>query len=391
MINKNLGYLIGLVVFLISLFASYSFFSRGGGAADNFNLAALKYQPPKSTAESSTDAISNEPKTEECPINGELLTKTQKDKWDKRRPLGVMIENHKDARPESGFSSSDVIYEAVAEGGITRMLTIFYCKDTPLMGPIRSARIYFLKILQGYGDHPLYAHVGGANAPGPADALGEIADLGWANYNDLNQFAVPFPYYWRDYERLAGRATEHTVYSTTAKLWEYAKSKRNLTNVDKKDKKWDATFKPWKFMDDVKADERGVDGGKVSFGFWNQFAADYSVVWTYDKMSNSYKRENGGEAHIDKNTNKQLTTKNVIIVFSNESPVKDEYGGHLFYKIIGTGDALIFQNGKSVKGTWRKKDEESQMRFYDEVGKETSVVRGQAWVEILPTGNKVTY
>ncbi|GIW64151.1 MAG: hypothetical protein KatS3mg092_0084 [Patescibacteria group bacterium] len=94
----------------------------------------------------SEENLNNEPKTEECPINGAFYSKSQRQKWEARRPLGVMIENHVEARPQSGLSSADVVFEVVAEGGITRFLSVFYCQDAPYIGPIRSARIYFIKL-----------------------------------------------------------------------------------------------------------------------------------------------------------------------------------------------------------------------------------------------------
>ncbi len=387
MINKKMGWLIIFVIFGLSTFTSYAYFSpdKGGKIFSPLGI----YKTPSSNGTTSEE--STEPKTEECPINGELLTKTQKGKWEKRRPLGVMIENHKDARPQSGLSMADVIYEAVAEGGITRFLSIFYCKDALYIGPVRSARIYFIKLLQEYGSNPLYAHVGGANTPGPADALGEISDLEWGLYNDLNQFAVPFPYYWRDYERLPDRVTEHTVYSSTSKLWQYAASKRKLTNIDKDNKSWDKNFTSWKFQDDAKTADRGTKN-KISFEFWKSLATDFSVIWSYDSTTNSYKRTNGGQPHLDKNTGKQLATKNVVVIFAKESPANDGYeGGHILYKLTGSGNGLIFQNGKAVQITWQKTDEETRMKLYDTNGKEIEFVRGQIWFEILPIGNEVTY
>lgn len=388
MFSKKVMVVVGVVIFLIATAVSY--YSFGRVSSKSGGVTSLFYRPPTTNGSNTATQADTEPKTEECPINGEYYSKTQKAKWDKRRPLGVMVENHKESRPQSGLSGADVIYEAVAEGGITRTLAVFFCKEAPYIGPVRSARIYFLKLLQGYGDHPLYAHVGGANAAGPADALGEISDLGWDNYNDLNQFSVPFPNYWRDYERLPGVATEHTVYSTPSKLWDYAVAKRKLSNVNEKGKKWNAAFTPWKFKDDAKNESRGVVG-KISFGFWTLFSSDYSVVWTYDKTTNNYKRENGGSPHLDKNTGKQLAAKNVVVVFADESPVNDDYGGHLFYDIVGAGTGLVFQDGKAIKITWKKPKEEAQIRFYDESGKELELVRGQVFVEVLPTGNKVTY
>ncbi len=393
MVSKKIAFILLPLAFIASIFLSYSVLGNSGISGLGLPTPDQKYSPPSANGSNTNTADQKaEPKTEECPLNGQLHGKTQRQKWEARRPLGIMVENHTEARPQSGLSSADVIYEAVAEGGITRFLTIFYCEDAAYVGPVRSARIYFLRILEGYGENPLYAHVGGANTDGPADALGEIDQLGWGLYNDLNQFAVPFPNFWRDYERLPNRATEHTVYTNTTKLWDFAKAKRNLTNIDKKGKKWDVNFEKWKFIDDAKESEKGTVA-KISFGFWNLFAKDYGVEWTYDAKSNSYKRANGGSAHLDKNTGKPLEAKNVVIVFANESEANDgyEHGQHLLYKIIGSGNGLVFQNGKAMKITWNKKTEESSMKFFDETGKEVSLVRGVIFVEILPTGNKVTY
>lgn len=384
--DKKITIIAGVIIYLLSAFFSYSFFR--GEKSGISSLTTVKYVSPKDNGDKSI-LSSDAPKTEECPLNGEPLTSGHKKLWESRRPLGVMIENHLDARPQSGLTDADIIYEAVAEGGITRFLVIFYCKDSDgYIGPIRSARIYFMSFLQEYGIYPLYAHVGGANTPGPADALGEIRDLGWDGYNDMNQFAIPFPYYWRDYDRLPTKMTEHTMYSTAKKLWEYASKKRDLGAKDKKGKRWDGQFQPLKFKDDGKS---SGSLSEITFDFW-QGKTDYSVEWQYDKSSNSFKRFHKGSAHVDKNNNKQISAKNVIVVFMEESPANDGYpGGHILYKTTGTGKAIVFLDGKAIEGSWKKKDHTSTMRFYDKAGTEILLNRGQIWIEIVPEGNKVTY
>lgn len=386
MINKKIALVVLFFVFLFSGLGSYYVFSRN--ADQRFFSPLSDYKPP---VNGNGNNVDNEPKTQECPLNGALYSKNQEAVWSKRRPLGVMIENHTEARPQSGLSSADVVFEAIAEGGITRFLAVYYCQDASIIGPVRSARIYFIRLLEGFGKNPLYAHVGGANTPGPADALGYLGELGWSSYNDLNQFSVPFPNFWRDYDRLPDRATEHTVYSSTKKLWQYAKDKRDLTNIDEDGVAWNKTFTSWKFKDDEKLEKRGTIA-KVDFGFSNNLASDFNVVWSYDKASNSYKRDNGGAPHIDKNTGKPITSKNVVVMFAKESPANDGYeGGHLLYKVVGSGEALIFQDGKVIEGSWSKEDEESQLKFLDKNDDEVSIVRGQVFIEILPIGNKVDY
>ncbi|PIP63577.1 hypothetical protein COW97_01780 [Candidatus Roizmanbacteria bacterium CG22_combo_CG10-13_8_21_14_all_34_12] len=388
MINKKIAFVVVFILFILSGITTYSFFSEEKGLSF---LSPITYKAPISENSTTETAINAEPKTEECPLNGEMLSKTEKTIWEGQRPLGIMIENHKEARPQSGLSSADIVYEAVSEGGITRFLAIFYCKNASYIGPVRSARMYFLKFLEGYGQNPLYAHVGGANTDGPADALGYINELGWSSYNDLNQFSVPFPHFWRDYERLKNVATEHTVYTSTKKLWQYAKDKRELTNVDDQGVRWDKGFEPWKFEDDVKTSDPGKVV-KIDFGFWDSLASDFNVVWNYNSTTNSYKRTNGGLPHLDKNTGKQLEAKNIVVMFAKESPANDGYeGGHLLYKNVGSGEMLFFKNGQVVRGAWGKETEEDNIKFFDNSDKEISMVRGQVFIEMLPIGNKVNY
>jgi hypothetical protein len=382
-----------IILFLVSAFVSFQIFSSPS-LANKISLGG--YKAPAISANGTVDTSG--PKTEECPINGQLYTKGQKALWDQRRPLTIMIENSLDARPQSGLTSANVIYEAVAEGGITRFLTVFYCQDSDgYVGPVRSARVYFIDFASEYGQNPLYTHVGGANcnrttgsgcADGaPADALGKLDDLDWTAYNDLN--FIPFPVMWRDYERLPGVATEHTVYSTTKKLWDYAKAERGLTNVDKDGVSWDKTFSPWKFKEDKPV---STPLSTISFDFWTG-KSDYSVSWAYSKTDNAFKRSNGGQPHIDKNNGKQIESKNVIVAFMEESVAHDGYdaGQHMLYDTTGQGDAIVFQDGQAIKGTWKKPNPTSHIRFYDKQGTEIALNRGQTFIEIVPEGNTVTY
>jgi len=332
------------------------------------------------------------PKTEKCPLNGGMFTKDERKIWEQRRPLTVMIENHFDSRPQSGLSLADVVYEAIAEGGITRFLAVFYCGASAqevTIGPVRSARTYFLDFASEYGDYPLYAHVGGANLPGPANALGQIADYGWLKKkNDLNQFAIGFPVFWRDYERIGHPvATEHTMYSTTDKLWEVA-HKRGLDAQDSEGNRWDKNFVSWKFKQETPLDKRG-EVSKIEFDFWQGYK-DYSVTWEYDRQTNTYKRFNGGQPHKDLNNDQQLTAKVVIVQFMEEKGPIDELK-HMLYKTIGKGKALIFQDGQVIEGNWAKTKRQDRTKFTDSKGKEVELNGGQIWIEILPTGRQVSF
>jgi len=332
--------------------------------------------------------------TESCPLNGAKYTKTEKKIWETRRPLAVMVENHLESRNQSGLSDADIIYETVAEGGITRFMAIFYCQAAAyesIIGPVRSARTYFVDWASEY-NFPLYVHVGGANTPGPANALGQIADYGWSSENDLNQFSIGFPTFWRDYERL-GRtvATEHTMYSTTEKLWAVAK-KRGYTNVDPEDNEWSDDFQPWQF---AKKEPDFADRGEtnhISYNFWSDYG-DYQVDWEYDKENNFYNRKNGQQAQKDFNIDKQLNAKNIVVQFATERSANDGYPGnlHLLYGTIGPGKALIFKDGEVIKGNWSKANRLARTTFTDSSNKEIQFNPGAIWISVLPIGTEVNY
>ncbi len=379
MSKKTISVILAFFVYLISTGISYSLF-----ATKAISTAPTASQVPSSeNADNDYQAITfdqNQPKTEECPLSGELYSKQQQAWWEQHRPLGIMIENHQESRPQSGISFSDVTYEAIAEGGITRYLNVYYCQDAGIVGPVRSARTYFLDFVSEYGDYPLYAHVGGANSPGPANALGQIEDYGWAVYNDLNQFSIGYPTFWRDQTRTGHDvATEHTMYSSTSKLWAVGE-KRRLTNVSKEGDAWDTSFVEYSFKD--KAASSGTQS--IHIEFWED--ESYFVDWEFDAKNNLYMRNNGGKPHLDQNTKKQLTASNVIVLFMTERHANDGYenNAHLLYGTKGTGKALIFIDGKQITGTWKKAGREDRTIINDASGNEVKFNRGKLWFEILP-------
>lgn len=386
--QKIISIILVISAYIVSTGISYSFFSK------TQNSQAQNLSTSVSTSVKITDGktVFNKslPKTEICPLNGEMYSSPQKEWWEKHRPLGIMIENHKEARPQSGLSSADIIYEAVAEGGITRFLALFYCQDAGEVGPIRSSRTYFLDFVSEYGSDPLYVHVGGANESGLADALGQISDYGWTGYNDLNQFSIGFPTFWRDYDRLGHvAATEHTMYSTTEKLWKFAAS-RSLTNVGKDGTAWTKGFVGYTFKDDALIAERPKSQA-IHFEFWKE-DPNYYVDWSFVPSTNIYKRNNGGVAHIDRDNNDQLTAKNIVVLFMRQSSANDGYENnvHLLYKDKGTGKAIVFRDGTKIDGTWQKNSRTSRTLIFDTNGVPVKFNKGIIWFNILPTDGVVT-
>jgi len=351
------------------------------------------------------------PKVAECPINGEMYTQAEADLWNQHRPVAAMIENNIEARPESGLSKADVVYEAVAEGGITRFVGIFYCgvvAQDVTVAPIRSARVYFVSMAAGYGTDPIYLHQGGANdfcsnCPGgvkpsgninsTVDAYALLDKLGWRNGasgNDMDGgFNIGYPIVVRNQYRLSGTAAawEHSVVADLDEVYKEA-AKRGFNYKDNSGVAWTQGFIKWQFQNGQSNSAPSASDIKLSF--WNN-QPDYDVEWKYDVSSNSYLRFNGGTAHVDWEFNHpELSAKNVVIMFAQEKgPVDEEK--HMYYQVVGSGKAIVFQNGQAILGTWSKPTILDREVFYDNNRKEIQIVRGATWVEIVPAGNTISY
>lgn len=383
--NKKSSFVVAIIVYLISSTISY-FGVRAYYARQSQIISPGGEELPDGVLVAVDPGA---PKTEECPLNGQMFTKAERQAWEKRRPLMVMIENHDEARPQSGLNTADIVYEAVAEGGITRFMGAFYCDaitQDNTVGPVRSARTYFLDWASEYSSNPLYAHVGGANVPGPADALGQIVDYGWALENDLNQFALTVKECWRDYNRLGRQvATEHTMYCSTEALWKIG-AERGWEAKGSKGA-WDKDFVAWNFADPEPSSSPTATS--IAFDFWEDYT-DYAVKWNYDAASNMYLRTNGDAIHKDRNDDSQLSAQTIIVQFVTEKGPIDDHK-HMLYGTIGSGEALVFQNGDVIKAEWSKKDRLSRTLFTDSKGKNLELARGRIWIEAVPKGTTVDY
>jgi len=337
------------------------------------------------------------PRDQACPLNGKMYTQTERASWEKRRPIAIMIENSPDARPQSGLSKSDIVFEAIAEGGVTRFMALVYCDAQAydvILAPVRSARVYFVDYAAGF-NYPLYVNVGGANLAGPSDALGLIAQLGWNQQNNIAQFSVGYPTFIRNATRL-GRpvATEHTMETTSEKLWEVADD-RGWTNMSKEMRlgrtvvpaaDWKNGFKSWTFEDSA---PKSGSVKQVAYDFWSGYSA-YSVVWEYNAETGLFARNMGGEPHIDLISDKQIQAANVAVLLTTERGPINELK-HMMYTTTGTGDVLIFKNGEVVKGKWSKPTRESELRFVDAKGSDIPLARGLTWISVVATGTTVEY
>lgn len=405
--TKKLMTVVGFLgLYLISAGISWAGFVYLGGGEVTQKISSL------SGLEKERSKIAEMPKTEVCPINGQKYTEVEKKIWEGRRPLTAIIENNLDGRPYFGLSRADVVYEAVAEGGITRFLGVFYCAaagEDFRIAAVRSARVYFVKWAAEYGMNPIFLHWGGANnidnnmpngrkvkgqvAP-EVDAFALLDKLGWRNGRYGNDFDgqsnIGVPVIMRLMNRLGPDvelAAEHQPTAFVDEVYKEAES-RGFAYTDDEGNDWDGDFETWQF-----ADDKPVSNGKaerIKFEFWSN-KSEYDVEWVYESGTNNYKRFNGGEPYIDgDNDDIQVSSKNVVIQYVREKgPVDREL--HMYYEVVGEGEALIFQNGGVIEGTWEKGAINERTKYYDAEGEEISFVRGSIWIEAIPSGNDVVY
>ncbi len=271
---------------------------------------------------------------------------------------GIMIENSEYARPQSGLSQAGVVYEAIAEGGITRFLTLFQDTNPADVGPIRSVRPYYLQWALGF-DAPL-AHVGGS-----PEALNDIKSWG---AKDLDQFFNSGAYH-----RISSRDAPHNVYTAVDTLTQLSISK-GFTN---------SSFTPWVRKADAPAKQ--ITARSVDLTLSGPL---YNVHYDYDVVSNSYKRSEAGAPHLDANGSVQISPKVVIGLVTPYGLQSD--GKHSDYGTIGSGPAYVFQDGTITIGSWHKADDKGAMTFTDDAGKPLALNAGQTWLTAVAGADKIT-
>lgn len=276
--------------------------------------------------------------------------------------VAIMVENHFESWPQSGVVDARVVYEAPVEGNISRFL-LLYTEDQDIakVGPVRSARPYYLDWLAEYGA-PQYMHVGGS-----PDALARISR---EDVNDLNEFSRGW-YYWRDTNRYA----PHNVY-TSSELWQDALEAypEHYTT---------SSYEGWKFADVTSCtDDACVTTIDIPYAAGNT----YTATWTYNTTTETYMRSQAGSADID--TDGTQIMANTVIVQYVDSTVLDAVG-RLGIDTIGAGRAIVFQKGNILEGEWRKDAVGSRTRWYDGE-EEIALTPGKIWVQVI-NKDTVTY
>lgn len=300
-----------------------------------------------------------------------------------RRPVAVMVENYyPDSRPQSGLSGASLIYETLAEGGVTRFMAIYLEHGASKVGPVRSTRVYFNDWAAAY--HAILVHVGG-NDDAQA-GLWHLRDVFNVDENkwEINLYNTGTPLFWRGTDR----AAPHNMYTSTGKVWAYAA--RNKQD-------WHYANASLDHKSPAPLKDRGhVTSIHVTFENPLDLVDNpaYDVQYTFDRKTDTYTRFMGGAPHIDPLTGQTLSPANVIDMKVGAA-APDPYAGitpqSIVMPVTGQGPATYFLDGKAIAGHWQQANQNAPVKFYDARWHAMKFNPGQTWVEVTPAGSGVTW
>ncbi|HEY5435841.1 MAG TPA: DUF3048 domain-containing protein, partial [Candidatus Limnocylindrales bacterium] len=305
------------------------------------------------------------PNADYAPLDGVLANANVR----ARLPVAVMVDDNVQARPQYGFNSASIVYQAPADGGETRYMMIFQEKDATRVEPVRSGRPYFVNWASEY--RSAFAHYGG-----DLKTRTYLPTIDKKVIYNMDALAGSGSAFHRDKARKA----PHNAVGNTTSIRKLAVARGAP-----------ATFAPSlgvrPFADDLPLAQRPAKGSiKIPY---NRGATSY----TYDRANNRYLRSVAGKAQTDAADGKRVTARNVVVLFMRYSiDPESEPGYHRpVFDHVGSGTALVFRDGLVIKGTWKKPSSSALTRFYDAAGNEISLVRGPIFIQVEPLGAKVTY
>lgn len=302
-------------------------------------------------------APSDESKLPISPISGLACANAE------RRPMAVMLAGDGVARPLSGLSEADLVFNMpVITNSMTRFMAVYLCNSPKEIGSVRSSRDDFIPLARGLD--AIFSHWGGSHF-----ALDELAK---GVVDNIDALSNPYSAYFRK----SGIASPHNGFTSGTRLYQAAA---------KMGYRLEGNFSGYPHLtDDVKPSATTTQ--TLSIGFPGSFAVKY----VYDPQDNSYWRWRGGTKEIDKNTGRQVVAKNVAIMIARSRQIEGQYND---VDIEGQGKAQIYRNGEEILGTWKKDaaKQTSKLYFYDKAGQEIKFMPGQIWVEIVQPNQAIIY
>lgn len=284
-----------------------------------------------------------------------------------KRPAAIMINNVKQANPQQGIGEADIIYECLAEGGITRLLMFKMEYETlGTVGSIRSSRHYYIDFAQDFD--AIYIHAGGSPMAYEALKTRDIDNLDGVASNPADMF-------FRDQWRKKNMGYAHSLMTTGDGIAAAVKRKKYRTEIS------EDFVNPFTFID---FGETVVPDGGDATHVMLRYHKNQEVDLVYDNESGKYLRyQFGGKPHIDEITGEQLSFDNIIIVLTDLWAIKGDEDGRLEVVTVGDGNGYYITNGKYVPIKWSKADGDAQISYTLTDGSPLIINRGKTFVSVF--------
>lgn len=280
------------------------------------------------------------------------------------RPIAVMIDNHSGAWPQAGLNKAYMVYEIIVEGGETRLMALFKGVDLEEIGPVRSARHYFIDYAME--NDAIYVHFG--------QSPQAQSDIKKYSIHDINGISEDGTTFWRT----RSKSAPHNAMTSTEKLLQSAKNKNYRTTSDEES------------VLNYVTDEVNLENGQSAETITIPHSDLQTVRYEYDAENKVYNRYARNKAQTDLETKEPITAKNIIITFCDNYTLQDsENKGRQGLKNIGEFDGYYITNGKAIKITCTKNARDEKTIYRDLEGNEIKVNDGNTWVNIYPTNAEV--
>jgi len=292
--------------------------------------------------------------------------------YQNRRPAAIMLNNMKKALPMYGQSQADIIYEAPAEGGITRMVGVYQNPSgVPQIGTVRSTRAYYLDLAQGHD--AILLHCGYSE-----EARLEIKNRGMTTLDLLNGWEDTL--YWRDQERIRTRGLEHSAFTSGERIEAaYEKLDGRGTRI---------THQSGYSESLLFADDGTPTGGLPAASVSVPYSSYKTGVFDYDPATGTYAVSEYGEPYIDGWDNSQVHVVNMLVLYASIWDQGDK-DGHLSIRLTGEGTGLFACGGQYVPIKWSKKSYADPFVYTLEDGSPLYFGKGNSYINIVSLRCKV--
>ncbi|MDY0341128.1 MAG: DUF3048 domain-containing protein [Coriobacteriia bacterium] len=274
------------------------------------------------------------------------------------RVVSIKVENSRESRPQANLQLADVVYESVTEGGITRFNALFHSEAPTAVGPVRSARLSDIDIVPQY--KALFCFSGASTSVNSS-----VRAAGLDNLSEDAGVTKPFT-------RSGERPRPHNLYTSVPEL-----------RAEAGDRSMAATAQVRGFAFKKSS---SVATGTPAVSVDIPFSSYNQVTWTYDSATDAYLRVNNGTPFTDDETGKQVSARNVVVLWAKYTAASQDKAGSTTYDIslVGSGEATVFCGGQAFAGTWEAGADAPPV-FKAEDGTQIELLPGNTWFQVVNT------